>query len=174
MKNIFTGTFLFLLFFSGSSDYIVEGYRPIYVPESEAKIIKVMEPKDVKTQGKIYIKDSYIYVGDVERGVHVIDNSDPTNPQKIAFIQIYGNHDIAIRGNIMYADNLDDLVALNISDLQNIQITERISGVYKLLSQSYPENVAYGTYFECIDPDKGIVVGWELAELDNPECWTTY
>lgn len=174
MKNTIIAGLFFLLFFSGSSNYIVEGYKPIYIPESEAKSIKVMEPRDVETQGKIYIKDSYIYVGDVERGVHIIDNSDPVNPHKIAFIQIYGNHDIAIRGDIMYADNLDDLIALDISDLQNIQVSKRIAGVYQLASQSYPENVAYGTYFECVDPDKGTVVGWVLSEIENPECWTTY
>ena len=174
MKNIFLAGLIFLLFFSGSSNYIVEGYKPIYVPEPDAKTIKVIEPRDVETQGKIYIKDSYIYVGDVERGVHIIDNSDPVNPQKIAFIQIYGNHDIAIRGNILYADNLDDLIAIDISDLQNIQVSKRIAGVYPLPSQSYPKNVAYGTYFECVDPDKGMVVGWVLSDIENPECWTTY
>lgn len=174
MKNLFIAGLLFLLFFSGSSNYIVDGYKPLYVPESEAKIVKVLEPRDVESQGKIYIKDSYIYVGDVERGVHIIDNSDPAHPQKIAFIQIYGNHDIAIKGNTMFADNLDDLIAIDISNLEDIKISKRIAGVYKLSNQKYPDNVAYGTYFECVDPEKGTVVGWVPAELENPECWTTY
>ncbi|MEZ5197683.1 MAG: hypothetical protein R2764_15225 [Bacteroidales bacterium] len=174
LKNLLLLSVVFLLFFSGSTGYIVDGYKPIYVPASEAKTIKVMEPREVENQGKIYIKDQYIYIGDVERGVHIIDNSDSTNPQKIAFIQIYGNHDIAIKENILYADNLDDLVALDITDLQNIQISKRIEGVYQLPSQTYPENVAYGTYFECTDPDRGIVVGWTPAQIEDPECWTSY
>lgn len=174
MKNLFIAGLLFLLFFSGSSNYIVEGYKPLYVPLSEAKNIKVMEPRMVENQGKIYIKDSYIYVGDIDRGVHIIDNSNPLKPQKIAFIQIYGNHDIAIKGNTMFADNLDDLIAIDISNLQDIIISKRIAGVYKLPNQKYPEDVTYGTYFECVDPDKGIVVGWVPSEIENPACWTTY
>lgn len=173
IKNLILLSVIFLLFFSGSTGYLIDGYKPIYVPVSEAKTIKVMSPREVDNQGKIYIKDQYIYIGDVEKGVHIIDNSDPTNPQKIAFIQIYGNHDIAIKENIMYADNLEDLVAIDISDMQNIQVSKRIEDVYKLPSQTYPENVAYGTYFECVDSEKGIVVGWEPTQIQNPECWTT-
>lgn len=173
IKNYLLIVVAFLLFFSGSPVYLFDGYKPIYVPASEAKLIKTLEPREVDNQGKIYIKDQYIYIGDVEKGVHIIDNSDPTKPQKIAFIQIYGNHDIAIKDNIMYADNLDDLIAIDISDIQNIQVSKRIEGVYKLPSQTYPENVPYGTYFECAESDRGIVVGWEPTQIQNLECWTT-
>lgn len=165
---------LFFLFFSGNSGSMITGYKPIYVDASEAKVIKVLDPREIETQGKIYIKDHYIFIGDVGTGVHVIDNSDPYHPVKTAFIQIYGNHDIAIRDNILYADNLDDLVAIDVSGLQNISVTKRIEGVYTMPNQYYPEDVPYGTWFECSDPDKGIVVDWVQAELDNPYCRTTY
>jgi hypothetical protein len=165
---------LFLLFFSGNSGSMIMGYKPIYVPAAEAKVIKILEPREVGTQGKIYIRDQYIFIGDVGTGVHVIDNSDPQHPQKIAFIQIYGNHDIAIKDNIMYADNLDDLVALDVTNLQSITVTKRIEGVYKMPNQHYPEDVPYGTWFECADPDMGTVVEWISAEIEDPDCRTTY
>lgn len=171
IKNYTLIIAVFLLFYSGTTEYFLDGYKPIYVPASEAKTIRIMGPREVDNQGKIYIKDQYIYIGDVEKGVHIIDNSNPTNPQKIAFIQIYGNHDVAIKDNILYADNLDDLVAIDISD--SIQVIKRIEGVYKLPNQTYPENVPYGTYFECADSEQGIVVGWEPTQIQNPECWTT-
>lgn len=165
---------LFVLFFSGSSSFDTEGYKPIYVPEDEAKQIKLLEPRDVVTQGKIYIKDQYIYVGDVNLGVHIIDNTDPRNPIKVAFLQIYGNHDIAIKGESMYADNLDDLVTIDISDRENPVLVKRIEGVYEITNQSFPENLAYHTFFECADPNKGYVIGWIPAVLENPQCWTAY
>lgn len=165
---------VFLLFFSGASSFTVEGFKPVYIPESEAKVISVLPPRDVSVQGKIYIKDQYIFVGDVNLGVHVIDNTDPRNPQKIAFIQIYGNHDISIKDNIMFADNLQDLVAINITDIRHPVEVKRVKDVYKLTNQHYPENVSGGTYFECVDPSKGIVVGWVPATLTDPDCWTSY
>ena len=90
MKKILIPFIVFLLFFSGTSVYEVEGFKPVYVPKEEAKVIKTLPPQDIKTQGKIYVKDQYIFIGDVNLGIHVVDNTDPRNPIKIAFIQIYG------------------------------------------------------------------------------------
>ena len=171
---ILAAMLVFLLFFSGSSSFTVEGYKPVYAPASEAKQIKALELRDVETQGKIYIKDHYIFIGDLNKGVHVIDNTDPRNPQKILFIQIYGNHDIAIKGSVMYADNMEDLVAIDISDIYNPLEIKRIEDVYELPNQSYPEDVAWGTYFQCVDPDLGYVVGWVPGLIMDPECMTTY
>jgi hypothetical protein len=171
---VLLGSCLFMLFFSGNTGSTTLGYKPVYAPSSEAKVIKLLEPREIFSQGKIYIKDQYIFIGDVGTGVHVIDNSDPHHPQKIAFIQIYGNHDIAIKDNIMYADNLDDLVALDLTNLQSITVTKRIAGVYKMPNQHYPEDVEYGTWFECADPDQGIVVEWLAAEIEDPDCRTTF
>ena len=165
---------LFLLFFSGNTGSAILGYKPVYAATSEAKVIKLLEPRDIVAQGKIYIKDQYIFIGDVGTGVHVVDNSDPYHPQKIAFIQIYGNHDIAVKDNILFADNLDDLVAVDVSSLQTLTVTKRIAGVYKFPNQHYPENVPYGTSFECADTEKGIVEEWVEAELVDPRCTTTY
>lgn len=165
---------VFLLFFSGNTSFSVDGYKPLYVPADQAKVIKTLESRPVETQGKIYLKDQYIFIGDVNKGVHVIDNTDPRNPVKVSFIQIYGNHDIAIKGNIMYADNLEDLVAIDISDINNLVEVKRIEDVYELPNQQYPEDVPYYTYFICADPDKGYVVGWIPAMITDPDCFTTY
>jgi hypothetical protein len=173
MRKLLLLSFVFLLFFSGT-DFTVDGFKPVYISPEEAKVISLLEPREITTQGKIYIKDQYIYVGDVNLGVHIIDNSDPRNPVKVAFLQIYGNHDIAIKGNTMYADNLEDLVAIDISDRENPQVMKRVEDVYELPNQAFPENKPYHTWFECADPDKGYVIGWIPAQLDNPDCWTAY
>lgn len=90
------------------------------------------------------------------------------------FIQIYGNHDIAIKGDIMYADNLEDFIAIDISDMYNPVVVKRMEDVYEQPNQTYPENVAYHTYFECADADKGYVVGWVPDLVTDPKCYTSY
>ena len=102
-------------------------------------------------------------------GVHVIDNTDPYSPQRIRFLQIPGCRDVAIRGNLLYADNVTDLVVIDISDLNDIALLNRVEGLYPEVDQQTPE--AYEGYFECVDPSKGAVVGWETALLDDPQCW---
>ncbi|MBK6619732.1 MAG: hypothetical protein IPH04_20430 [Saprospirales bacterium] len=145
----------------------VEGFRPVY--SQDWKSIQSLDPRPVGHLGKIYYKDSTIYVAESGWGIHVIDNSDPVNPQRIKFLQIPGCRDIAIKGNILYADNVTDLVAIDISDLNNIKLLKRVEGLYPEVDQTSPE--AYEGYFECVDPAKGAVVAWETATLDNPQCW---
>lgn len=41
-------------------------------------------------------------------GVHVIDNSNPQQPQKISFINIPRNVDISVKDGFLYADSLMD------------------------------------------------------------------
>lgn len=174
MKKYLIILFVYLLFFSGKSSWIVDGFKPVYVPKEEAKVITLTGPIEMETQGKIYVKGDFIYVGDVNKGVHIIDNSDPSNPVKIAFLRIYGNHDIAIKGDVLYADNLDDLITIDISDRANPTVIKRIEGVYKTPNQNFPEDLPWRTFFECADPDKGFVVGWIPATLENPDCYTSY
>jgi hypothetical protein len=45
----------------------------------------------VEHAGKIYIKGNYIYLNEVNQGIHIIDNSNPSSPLQIAFLSIPGN-----------------------------------------------------------------------------------
>ncbi len=151
-----------------SDDFTTDGLKPIYFSGADWKDVKTSEARSLQNLGKIYYKDQIIYVSEVGKGIHVIDNSDSRNPQPIKFIEVPGAKDIAIKGNILYADNYLDLVALDISDFANIQLVKRVENLYPENQTYYPSD--YSGYFECADPDKGLVIGWEEAELKNPGC----
>jgi hypothetical protein len=80
--------------------------------------------------GKIWYDDGFLYVNIINEGVLIINNFDPKSPKKVGFIQIPGNVDMAVRGNIMYANSHQDLVALDISDLNAIRELRRIPAVF--------------------------------------------
>ncbi|MCB0652593.1 MAG: hypothetical protein KDC85_15050 [Saprospiraceae bacterium] len=147
----------------------VNGMKPIYSSSSDWQLITAKEPVPMVKPGKIYYKNGLLFVNEKFKGVHIIDNSDPTHPEKIKFIEIVGNKDISIKGDRLYADNYTDLVTLDISDLNNITVLSRLKDIYPKAAQAYPE--AYEGYFECVNNSLGIVVGWEEAVLMNPECW---
>lgn len=147
----------------------VTGLRPVYVEAQTAKIISVTGPQPIVRLGKIYYKDETIFVNESNMGVHVIDNADPTNPVKVKFINIPGCNDIAIKGNIMYADNVGDLLAIDISDFDNPEIVKRLPNAQSISNGAFPE--LYQGWFECVDEDRGVVVGWEEAMLEDPKCW---
>ncbi len=145
-----------------------EGVAPIYASADGWDQIYASEPQPIQYLGKIYYKDQLIFVNERNKGIHILDNSNPMAPLPIHFIHILGNEDIAIKGNILYADNISDLVAIDISDLANIEVTSRVKDLYDRGKKDYPDG--YNGYFECVDPAKGIVIGWEEKILDNPAC----
>ncbi|MEM6964778.1 MAG: hypothetical protein AAF573_08445 [Bacteroidota bacterium] len=181
MKNLLYLIFIFLCFqscFEGEIQAVesAEGLRPVYLPIENWQDIKVTEARPISRLGKIYYKDEIIFVNEYNQGIHIIDNSDPTDPIPLSFIAIFGNKDIAIRGDILYADNISDLVTLDISDLNNITQVGRVPNIYPDLSTDerdqnpeFPED--YRGYFECVDASKGLVIGWENATLQRPKCW---
>jgi hypothetical protein len=77
--------------------------------------------------------------------------------------------DVAVKGHTLFADNITDLVALDISDVNNIQLSKRIKDVYPITNQLYP--TGYSGYFECADTTKGFIVGWIEADLIEPQCY---
>lgn len=88
--------------------------------------------------GKIWYADDILYINMVEKGVLVIDNKNPQKPKKLGFIEIPGNIDIAIKDKVLYANNNDDLVALDISKLKKVsnkKVLTRFKGIFSQLSK---------------------------------------
>lgn len=171
--------FIFLvIFFTSSCEIVefestdpvgkVEGVRPIYASVDGWDNIFATDPRPIENLGKIYYKDQFIYINERNKGIHIFDNANPSAPVPVRFIQIIGSEDIAIKGDILYSDNIADLVAIDISNIEQIKVTSRLKGLYEESKKSYPEG--YSGYFECVDPDRGIVIGWEEVILDNPRC----
>jgi len=134
---------------------------PVYLSYDELReSVKVEQPTALVNPGKIYFKDNYIYINEYRKGIHVIDNSNPSAPVNAGFISIPGNVDMAIRDNYLFADSYIDLVVLDISSINNVK---EVSRTEKIFEYYLPE---YDTKYEVapIDPDKGVVVSWEVKE----------
>ena len=144
----------------------VKGYRPIYESYETLRKISSGSPQKLRKAGKIYTKDKYLYINEIGQGIHVFDNSDKAKPKAIAFISIPANQDISIADNILYADNADDLVAIDISNPLAIKVVKRIEKAFP-----YPSFPQQRGRFECVDPSKGYVVDWEYTKLVNPKCF---
>jgi hypothetical protein len=92
--------------------------------------IKTSAPQELENPGKIYIKDNYLFINEVKKGIHVVDNSNPAAPKIISFISVLGNADIAVKGNILYADSYTDFVALDISNPLDVKEISRTNNVF--------------------------------------------
>jgi hypothetical protein len=134
--------------------------EPVYLSYSQLRSsLKVAEGQQIIHPGKIYFKDHFIFVNEYEKGIHVIDNTDPQSPQIVKFIEIPGCVDLAIRDNILYADSYVDLVAIDISNLDDIREVKRIENVFPYMIPDCENGIIEG-----VDQNQGVVVDWKPTE----------
>ncbi len=142
------------------------GYKPVY-GSAESVAITITSPIPVNEPGKIYEYDKYLFINEVNKGIHVFDNSNPVTPEPVAFIRILGNTEMAIRNNVLYANHLGSIVAVDLLDLTSVQEVGRLP----LQTSNGGTLPPKGYYFECIDPQKGIVLNWVMVERVNMDCY---
>ncbi len=144
------------------SDKIEETYTlntPEYMSYDDLRNSFQMKSAQVILQpGKIYFKDDFIFVNEYLKGIHIINNSNPENPEKVTFLEIPGNIDMAIKGNMLYADSYIDLLTIDISDMNNIVEVDRDEEVFPYTIPEIREGVAYG-----IDAQKGVITGYKVT-----------
>jgi hypothetical protein len=139
--------------------YTYTFYKPVYKTTAEVRSnIRSNAVQPIQLPGKIFVKGNYIFLNEVDKGIHVIDNSNPTQPKNVAFIAIPGNIDIAVKGNTLYADLYTDLVAIDISNPQNAVLKKVVEGVF-------PHRYYYGF---SADSTK-IIAGWEKRDTTVSE-----
>jgi len=122
-------------------------YTTVYVQPEEFRIPIVTEStQEMEETGKFYFYNNNILINEKNKGIHVIDNSNPESPQNIAFVEIPGNLDMAIRDNILYADNYVDLLTIDITDINNPRLLCRDEDVFE--NYGFREELGYFIGYE--------------------------
>jgi hypothetical protein len=144
-------------------------YTPVYKTKAEVRAnIKSNAPKDVVNTGKLCILGNYIFLNEVDKGIHVINNANPSSPQRVTFIDIPGNMDIAVKGNILYADLYTDLVAIDISNPSNVTVK-------KVIENQFPHRYWSGGF---VADNSQVIVEWQkvdttVTESCGQDFWAT-
>lgn len=134
-------------------------YSPIYLSRAELKnSLSADEPRFLEEPGKIYAKDQLFFIVENGKGVHVIDNHDPSQPQNMSFIEIPGCTEIQMKNNALIVNSAVDLVTIDITDVQNPIELGRIESMFpfEMPLTSSPVEV-----YEAPDHSKGLVIGWD-------------
>lgn len=139
-------------------------YEPVYTTVDELRsAVEQTTPRQIEGAGRLYFYNNYIFINQPGEGIHILDNNDPSNPALKSFVTIPGNFDLAIKGNVLYADSYVDLVVLDISDVQAISEIGRVKNVFNNYSYGYYGDLASGN----------IITGWEEKEnvtVQKSEC----
>ncbi len=137
---------------------------PIYALRKDVQdSIKALPPQAMCTPGNIYARGTLLFVNELNRGWHVIDNSDAHNPKPLAYWRIPGSNQLAFVDGKVVTDNYGDLVALEVGADLGLKVH---STAANLLSG--------GDYAYDRDPDvsANLIIGYRLETLEytfNPD-----
>ncbi|WP_367392774.1 LVIVD repeat-containing protein [Lewinella sp. LCG006] len=105
---------------------------PIYMTKDA---IRQDEPvveaaRSLEHPGQFYYYNQYILIAEKGEGIHIIDNRDPHTPRTIAFLNIPGADNMAVKNNILYVNNFIDLLAIDISNIEQAHLIGRTADVF--------------------------------------------
>lgn len=162
MKSIRIVSLILALFLFTSLDVEpdpldLSAYRPVLMLKTDLpNSVFWLPTRAFQQPGKIYLYGQNIFIVDLYKGIHVIDNQNPENPVNTGFIHIPGVLDLAISDDILYADNAIDLVAVDIRNYPTLTITDRVEGVFP--EPSPPDLIGNHWYYR--RPENSVIVGW--------------
>src|SRR5687768_10317653 len=92
-KLIATGIGLVVCLYGCEPDELLsspgnQAYVPVYMSVVEKNNIATSNARTTENSGKIYAMGNYIFQNDLNKGIHIIDNTDRAHPKKIAFLNI--------------------------------------------------------------------------------------
>lgn len=172
MRNLFAFASLILIgslsFQSCTKDrceqvvtYVVE--EPVFVSPEDFRVdIQTEAARNLEKPGKLYFYNQYVFINELRKGIHVIDNTDPSNPQQRAFINIPGNVDMAVRGGILYADSYTDLLAIDLSNPELAVLLHREEMVFPPITETTDGQYLVYYHQELVS---------ETVECDNQDNW---
>jgi hypothetical protein len=110
--------------------------------------------------GNIFVHNNFIFVSEEDKGIHVVDNSDPYYPYSMGFMNIPGNTQMAVDGHYLYANSFIDLLVIDISNINDPKEVARHQDAF-----SYSTPVANNGYpVADIYTDRGVVVDWTIEK----------
>ncbi len=147
-------SFMFLIACKHNTDD-VQTYHikvPTYISVNNARsLVSVAQfGRQLAVTGKIYTYGNYLFITEPKKGIHVVDNTNPSFPKFINFISIPGNVDMAINNDVLYADNYVDLLAFDISNPQHIVQVKRIDDTFDALYYSKGSDIIVAGYKDSV------------------------
>lgn len=134
-SNIFFATMLAAILITGCLKDVGKRSYIAFTPITETTAslrakVAAQSPKPVVDAGKLFLMGNYVFLNEKEKGIHIIDNSNPASPQNISYINIPGNTDLWVKGNTLYANCYTDILAIDISNINSVSITKVLEDVF--------------------------------------------
>lgn len=119
---------------------------------------EVQAPKEITRPGKLYVFGDVLFVVDLYSGFHIINNSNPSAPVRMKFIELDGCTDLVVNNDYIYANSANDLVTIHINN-----------GAYDLVKRNLNEFNLFERKEDSIAIDYIVTERWVTSEEYNCE-----
>jgi len=148
---------------------------PIYADLDAIRMQPLNESiREVNNPGKVYVSEDILLIGEEKEGIHIFDNSNPSNPTPVSFISIPGNNEFYVHKNHIYAESYYDMLKIDISNMNSPQLINRIEEAFsKEFINEQGETLIGFTYeqvTETIEEDTDL---WQIQN-DNAIAYYNY
>ena len=187
MKKLLFVLYIGIIAITGCSDKGVEDgdylvNEPVFMPADKfrSSVKCTSQAVPISNYGKMCFYQGYMYISETEKGIHIIDNRNPSHPRNAGFVELLGNADLAIRNGKLYADSFIDLLWFDISNPVKPQQEGRLENVFKDALPEGDNEYAYDSrYCYGYDGREGVIVGWKLkarsqAYMQEKGAWPTW
>lgn len=154
-----------ILLLAACHDKVTNKYMscvPVYTDyETFRQPAQFLAPQTISNNGSIYIKDHYLFLVEPDKGIHFIDNTNPSSPVNLGFLNLMGCTGMSINGSFLYANSFIDLVVFDISSITTPTEISRMEDVFPqavpVVEKNYP--------MAPIDKNLGVVTSWKFEKV---------
>lgn len=90
----------------------------------------LIQKQELENPKNFHIGSNYVLVSEANKGIHIYDNTDMQNPQRLSFIQLPFLRDFYVKDNYLYVANVYDLVKIDITNVYNPILVSRAENVF--------------------------------------------
>lgn len=165
-RQILIGVFSFLTSVATSAPnsnriLVKNKVTPFYMSYEDLRSsYAVLNHREIQGIGKVARIGSLLFISERNNGVHVFNNSDPSNPVPLHFIVIPGNTDIAAKGELLYADSFVDLLTIQTKGLEPPVLIDRLDNAFKWNPYQAIDDTTLEFESSELDSSRGVITGF--------------
>jgi hypothetical protein len=123
----------------------------VYADIEEIRNVELVSaPRIIENAGKLFIGENYILIGENGKGIHVLDNTDPSNPVNIMFLQLPFTKEFFVDNDMIYAESQYDFIKIDLSDINNPVMVDRVEYAFAEPIQNADGLVLVGFSYETV------------------------
>lgn len=117
--------------------------------------------RNIGNSGKIFVGEDFLLIGEKDQGIHVFDNTNTSAPVPVGFINLPYTEEFYVEGDIIYAESHYDFLKINIADIYNPKLMDRVEYAFGEAIENADGEVLLGFTYK---------VSTENFELNSPEA----